>query len=64
MIPRLSKGKNLLVVSHGTCIGALLTHIQNVDIADVKSNELPNSKPIIFSYTNETFKIVKNKSLL
>ena len=64
IIPKLSKGKNLLVVSHGTCIGALLTHIQKVDISDVKNKELPNGKPIIFSYKRETFELIKNKSSL
>ena len=64
LIPKLSKRKNLLVVSHGTCIGALLTHIQNTDISAVKNKELPNSKPIIFSYSKNTFKLINNKSLL
>jgi 2,3-bisphosphoglycerate-dependent phosphoglycerate mutase len=64
LIPKLSKEKNLLIVSHGTCIGALLTHIQNIKISDIKTKELPNSKPIIFSYTKETFELIKNKSLL
>jgi 2,3-bisphosphoglycerate-dependent phosphoglycerate mutase len=62
IIPKLARGKNLLVVSHGTCIGVLLAHIQNIDISDIKTKELPNSKPIIFSYSKGTFGI-KNKLL-
>ena len=59
IIPKLSKRRNLLIVSHGTCLGALLTHIQNTDISDVKSKELPNSKPFIFSYNNGSFELIK-----
>jgi 2,3-bisphosphoglycerate-dependent phosphoglycerate mutase len=59
IIPKLKKGENLLVVSHGTCISALLTHIQNIDISKIKTKELPNSKPIIFSYIKGSFELIK-----
>ena len=56
LIPELSKGKNIMVVSHGTCIGTLLTHIKNIDIDEIRKTELPNGKPMAFSYSARGFK--------
>jgi 2,3-bisphosphoglycerate-dependent phosphoglycerate mutase len=59
LVPKLRKGKNLLVVSHGTCIGTLLTHIKKITIEEMKRTELPNGKPMVFSFTNGIFKQLK-----
>lgn len=58
--PMLESGKNILVVSHGTCIGALLTHILNIGIEEISSHELPNGIPMIFSYSNNKFRVIKS----
>lgn len=56
LIPKLSNNKNLLVISHGTCMTALLTHIEKIRLEEMISNELPNSKPRIYSFENNSFK--------
>jgi 2,3-bisphosphoglycerate-dependent phosphoglycerate mutase len=59
LIPKLSDGKNLLIVSHGTCIGTLLTHIKDIKIIDIKKTELPNGEPMVFSFNNGNFRNLK-----
>jgi 2,3-bisphosphoglycerate-dependent phosphoglycerate mutase len=58
LLPKLFEGKNLLVVSHGTCIGTLLTHIKKISIADIKKTELPNGEPMIFSFKEGKFRSI------
>jgi len=56
IVPKLSQDKNLLVVSHGTCLSTLLMHIENISLDDAINNLLPNSKPIVFSFENNLFR--------
>jgi 2,3-bisphosphoglycerate-dependent phosphoglycerate mutase len=59
LVPKLRAGKNLLIVSHGTCIGTLLTHIKKINIEEMKKMELPNGKPMVFSFSKGVFKQLK-----
>ncbi len=56
IIPKLSQDKNLLVVSHGTCLSTLLMHIEHISLDDAINNQLSNSKPIVFSFENNLFR--------
>ncbi len=44
--PRLQH-ENLLMVLHGTCMRALLMHINKLDEEEVSALDIPNAKPIV-----------------
>lgn len=46
--PELKKGKNVLVVSHGNTIRALVKHIENISDRDIELVEIPTAVPLVY----------------
>lgn len=46
--PELKKGKNVLVVSHGNTIRALVKHIENISDKDIELVEVPTAVPLVY----------------
>src|SRR5512137_1214781 len=46
--PELEKGKNVLVVSHGNTIRALVKHLENISDQEIERVEIATGKPLIY----------------
>jgi len=46
--PELKKGKNVLVVSHGNTIRALVKHMENISDRDIERLEIPTGIPLVY----------------
>jgi 2,3-bisphosphoglycerate-dependent phosphoglycerate mutase len=46
--PELKKGKDVLVVSHGNTIRALVKHIENISDQDIELLEIPTAAPLLY----------------
>ena len=46
--PELRKGKNVLVVSHGNTIRALVKHIESISDQDIELVEIPTAVPLVY----------------
>jgi 2,3-bisphosphoglycerate-dependent phosphoglycerate mutase len=46
--PELKKGKNVLVVSHGNTIRALVKHIESISDRDIERVEIPTAVPLVY----------------
>jgi 2,3-bisphosphoglycerate-dependent phosphoglycerate mutase len=46
--PELKRGKNILVVSHGNTIRALVKHIENISDQDIEQVEVPTAVPLVY----------------
>jgi 2,3-bisphosphoglycerate-dependent phosphoglycerate mutase len=46
--PELKKGKNVLVVSHGNTIRALVKHIESISDQDIELVEIPTAVPLVY----------------
>lgn len=46
--PELKKGKDILVVSHGNTIRALVMHIENISDRDIELVEMPTAAPLLY----------------
>jgi 2,3-bisphosphoglycerate-dependent phosphoglycerate mutase len=46
--PELKKGKNVLVVSHGNTIRALVKHIESISDRDIELVEIPTAVPLVY----------------
>jgi 2,3-bisphosphoglycerate-dependent phosphoglycerate mutase len=46
--PELKKGKNVLVVSHGNTIRALVKHIESISDRDIELVEIPTAFPLVY----------------
>jgi len=46
--PELKKGKNVLVVSHGNTIRALVKHIESISDRDIELLEIPTAVPLVY----------------
>ncbi len=44
----LQKGKNVLIVSHGNTIRALVKHIENISDQDIEQVEIPTAAPLLY----------------
>lgn len=44
----LKRGKNILVVSHGNSIRALIKHIENISDQDIEHVEMPTAVPLVY----------------
>jgi 2,3-bisphosphoglycerate-dependent phosphoglycerate mutase len=48
IVPELKKGKNVLVVSHGNTIRALVKHIESISDRDIELVEIPTAVPLVY----------------
>ncbi len=46
--PELQKGKNVLVVSHGNTIRALIKHLENISDQEIERVEIATGKPLVY----------------
>lgn len=46
--PELSKGKNILVVTHGNTIRALIKHIEDISDKDIEKVEIETAQPLVY----------------
>lgn len=46
--PELKKGKNILVVSHGNIIRALVKHIESISDLDIELVDIPTAVPLVY----------------
>jgi 2,3-bisphosphoglycerate-dependent phosphoglycerate mutase len=46
--PELKRGKNVLVVSHGNTIRALVKHIESISEQDIEQVEVPTAVPLVY----------------
>jgi 2,3-bisphosphoglycerate-dependent phosphoglycerate mutase len=56
IIPWLKKGKNVIVSSHGNTLRAIIKSLENISDSDIAHLELPNSQPIIYSFSRGQIK--------
>lgn len=60
ILPKLRSGKNVLMVSHGNAIRAMMKYIENVSDDDVKHIEMLFGQVVIYDLDNEGHVISKN----
>jgi 2,3-bisphosphoglycerate-dependent phosphoglycerate mutase len=46
--PKLKEGKNILVVSHGNTIRALVKHIEGISDRDIEGVDIPTAVPLVY----------------
>jgi 2,3-bisphosphoglycerate-dependent phosphoglycerate mutase len=51
--PELQKGKNVLVVSHGNTIRAMVKHLENISDQDIESVEIPTAQPLVYELDDQ-----------
>ena len=59
--PKLSNGKNVLIVAHGNSLRATLIKVGLYKENEISSIEIPTGKPLLITYENN--KIIKNEYL-
>jgi 2,3-bisphosphoglycerate-dependent phosphoglycerate mutase len=56
VLPALAAGKNVLLVSHGNALRALIRHLENLDDKTLLQTEVPTGKPLVYDL-NDKLKI-------
>jgi 2,3-bisphosphoglycerate-dependent phosphoglycerate mutase len=51
--PELEKGKNVLVVSHGNTIRALVKHLENISDQEIEKVEIATGKPLVYELDDQ-----------
>jgi 2,3-bisphosphoglycerate-dependent phosphoglycerate mutase len=51
--PELEKGKNVLVVSHGNTIRALVKHLENISDQEIERVEIATGKPLVYELDDQ-----------
>jgi 2,3-bisphosphoglycerate-dependent phosphoglycerate mutase len=51
--PELEKGKNVLVVSHGNTIRALVKHLENISDQDIEKVEIGTAVPLVYELDDQ-----------
>jgi len=51
--PELEKGKNVLVVSHGNTIRALVKHLENISDEEIENVEIATARPLVYELDDE-----------
>ncbi len=56
IVPKLQSGKNVLVVSHGNAIRALIKHVEQISDDDIANVEMPFGNILIYSLDDAGYK--------
>lgn len=59
ILPKMKKGKNLIIVAHGNSLRAIVKIIKNINDNDIVSLNIPTGAPYVFEFSNE-FEILKD----
>ena len=51
--PELQKGKNVLVVSHGNTIRALVKHLENISDQEIENVEIATAQPLVYELDDQ-----------
>ena len=51
--PELEKGKNVLVVSHGNTIRALVKHLENISDQEIENVEIATGEPLVYELDDQ-----------
>lgn len=51
--PELEKGKNVLVVSHGNTIRALVKHLENISDLEIEKVEIGTAQPLVYELDDQ-----------
>jgi 2,3-bisphosphoglycerate-dependent phosphoglycerate mutase len=51
--PELEKGKNVLVVSHGNTIRALVKHLENISDQEIENVEIATAQPLVYELDDQ-----------
>jgi len=51
--PELSKGKNILVVTHGNTIRALIKHLEDISDKDIEKFEIGTAQPLVYEIDDQ-----------
>ncbi|MGB5100821.1 MAG: 2,3-diphosphoglycerate-dependent phosphoglycerate mutase [Methanothrix sp.] len=51
--PELEKGKNVLVVSHGNTIRALVKHLENISDLEIEMVEIATARPLVYELDDQ-----------
>jgi 2,3-bisphosphoglycerate-dependent phosphoglycerate mutase len=51
--PELEKGKNVLVVSHGNTIRAMVKHLENISDSDIEKVEIATARPLVYELDDQ-----------
>jgi 2,3-bisphosphoglycerate-dependent phosphoglycerate mutase len=51
--PELEKGKNVLVVSHGNTIRALIKHLENISDLEIEKVEIATARPMVYDLDDQ-----------
>ena len=51
--PELEKGKNVLVVSHGNTIRALVKHLENISDQGIENVEIATASPLVYELDDQ-----------
>ena len=51
--PELEKGKNVLVVSHGNTIRALVKHLENISDQEIEKVEIATAQPLVYELDDQ-----------
>lgn len=54
ILPRLQRGENILVVSHGNTIRALMKHLDQIPDADMGKVEMPFGALLVYSFVSDS----------
>jgi 2,3-bisphosphoglycerate-dependent phosphoglycerate mutase len=51
--PELQKGKNVLVVSHGNTVRALVKHLENISDQEIENVEIATAQPLVYELDDQ-----------
>lgn len=63
ILPRLHKGENILMVSHGNTVRALMKHLEDIHEDDMATVEMPFGTVLIYHFTSGVLKPHKKEVL-
>ena len=62
ILPKLKKGKNVLIVAHGNSLRAIVKMLKKISNEDILKLNIPTGMPYLFEFSNE-FEIIKDHYL-
>ena len=58
IVPEVSAGKRVCIISHGTSLRALVKHIKEVDDIQINQLNIPNGIPFVLKLDKTTYKSI------
>ncbi len=63
VVPKITEGKNILIVGHGTNIRGMRKYLENISDKDIENIDIPYSTPLVYEF-DEDLNIIHNYLLV